>query len=136
LTAAAEVPPVSGAEAGARGSVTITFNVPRDSTGNPTGPGTASFAIQLNSFPPGTPAILAHIHTGAAGVPGPVFVDTRLAPATALLMSDSTANIIMTAELSQAQAVAVMGNPAGYYFNVHTPLNPAGAVRGQLTRVQ
>ena len=28
----------------------------------------------------------------------------------------------------------IIDNPAGFYFNVHTPLNPSGAVRGQLTR--
>ena len=27
-------------------------------------------------------------------------------------------------------------NPAAYYFNVHSPLNPGGFSRGQLTRVQ
>jgi hypothetical protein len=137
LTAAAETPPVTGVEAGARGAVTITFNVPRDSSGNPTGGGTATFAIQLNSFPAGTPAILAHIHTGASGVMGPVFVDTTLSPTAPLLMGDSSVNVIMSTDrLTQAQAAAVTNNPAGYYFNVHTPLNPAGAVRGQLTRVQ
>ena len=136
LTAAAETPPITGAEAGARGAVTITFNVPRDASGNPSGPGTASFAIQLNSFPPGTPAILAHIHTGPSGVAGPVYVNTNLAATAPLLMGDGTVNIIMTADLSQAQATTVLSNPAGHYFNVHTPLNPGGAVRGQLTRVQ
>jgi hypothetical protein len=29
-----------------------------------------------------------------------------------------------------------MANPSGYYFNVHTALNPTGAIRGQLVRVQ
>jgi hypothetical protein len=28
----------------------------------------------------------------------------------------------------------IIANPAGYYFNVHTALNPAGAIRGQLVR--
>jgi hypothetical protein len=26
----------------------------------------------------------------------------------------------------------ILSNPAGFYFNVHTQKNPAGAVRGQL----
>ena len=29
-----------------------------------------------------------------------------------------------------------MDNPAGNYFNMHTPLNPGGAIRGQLVRVR
>ena len=31
---------------------------------------------------------------------------------------------------------AIINNPAGYYFNIHTALNPGGVARGQLTRVQ
>ena len=26
----------------------------------------------------------------------------------------------------------ILNNPAGFYFNVHTTVNPGGAVRGQL----
>jgi hypothetical protein len=33
------------------------------------------------------------------------------------------------------QAAGIIANPAGFYFNVHTALNPGGAVRGQLSRV-
>ncbi len=51
LSAANEVPPVTNAESSARGTATITFDVPRDSTGAITGGGNATFAIQLNSFP-------------------------------------------------------------------------------------
>ncbi|MBA2305270.1 MAG: CHRD domain-containing protein [Acidobacteria bacterium] len=29
---------------------------------------------------------------------------------------------------------AIISNPAGWYFNVHSTLNPTGAVRGQLVR--
>ena len=36
----------------------------------------------------------------------------------------------------QSQAQAVMDNPAGYYFNMHSPLNPGGVIRGQLVRVR
>jgi hypothetical protein len=137
LSAANEVPPITGTEANARGTATITFTVPRDNAGNPTGGGTATFAIQMNSFPPGTTAILAHIHTGASGVPGPVFVNTGLSAAAPIVMADGTANTSITINnLTQDQATQVMANPAGYYFNVHTPTNTGGAVRGQLTRVQ
>jgi hypothetical protein len=30
------------------------------------------------------------------------------------------------------RAAAILSNPAGHYFNVHTALNPGGAIRGQL----
>ena len=37
-------------------------------------------------------------------------------------------------DLSQTDATNIAANPAGFYFNVHTPLNPGGAVRGQLVK--
>ena len=30
----------------------------------------------------------------------------------------------------------ILTNPAGYYFNVHSTLNPGGVARGQLVRTQ
>jgi hypothetical protein len=136
LSAASEVPPVTGAEANGRGSVTISFNVPRDAGGAVTGAGNVTFALQLQGFPPGTPAILAHIHPGATGMNGNPLVNTNLSPAAPLLMGDGTVNVTLTAPISQVDAAAITANPANYYFNVHTPLNPGGAVRGQLARTQ
>ncbi|MGH9373953.1 MAG: CHRD domain-containing protein [Vicinamibacterales bacterium] len=137
LLASNEVPTITGPEAGAGGAVTITFEVLRDSSGNITGGGSATFAIQLNSFPAGTPAIAAHIHPGPAGTIGGVLVNTGLSPAAPILLGDGTANVAMTINtLTQAQAAAVLANPANFYFNVHTPLNPGGAVRGQLVRIR
>jgi hypothetical protein len=31
-------------------------------------------------------------------------------------------------------AQAIINNPAGFYFNVHTTVNTGGAIRGQLVR--
>ena len=28
----------------------------------------------------------------------------------------------------------IVNNPAGFYFNVHSPTNPGGVARGQLNR--
>jgi hypothetical protein len=33
-----------------------------------------------------------------------------------------------------AQIAAIIANPGGFYFNVHSTLNPVGVVRGQLVR--
>jgi hypothetical protein len=35
-----------------------------------------------------------------------------------------------------ALAQTIINNPAGYYFNAHSTLNPGGVVRGQLVKVQ
>jgi hypothetical protein len=135
LSAANEVPPVTGAEAGGRGTATITFNVPRDSTGAITGGGTVTFGIQLNSFPANTAVILAHIHPGAAGVNGGVLVNTGLSQAAPLLLSSGSATVAITVDISQENATNITAAPANFYFNVHTPANSnPGAARGQLVR--
>ena len=135
MAAANEVPPVTNAESNGRGTATITITVPRDNAGNPTGSGTATFVLQLSSFPPGTVAVAAHIHPGAAGVNGSPLVNTNLSAAAPLVMADGSGNLtISNITVTQDVATQIMANPAAFYFNVHTPLNPGGAIRGQLAR--
>ena len=69
--------------------------------------------------------ILTHIHQGAAGTNGPVVVD--FAPAGLGALSKCVTPTDLTA------IPAIIANPAGFYFNVHTSDNAvtaAGAVRG------
>ena len=134
LSAQNEVPPISNAESSAAGTATITFNVPRDNAGNITGAGNVTFEVQMNGFPAGSVAQAAHIHPGAAGVNGGIRVDTGLTAATAVTLTNGTGSFTRTNALSQENATDITANPAGFYFNVHTPLNPTGAIRGQLVR--
>lgn len=136
LSAANEVPPITNAESGARGDVRITFNLTRDGANNVTG-ATATFVVNLNSFPSGSTWTLAHIHEGAAGIAGGVRVNTGLTAATAValpngaVVAQTFSNIAIT---DAALVNNIISNPAGFYFNVHTTVNPSGAVRGQLVR--
>ena len=135
MSAANEVPPITNSESGGRGTATITLNVARDSTGTVTGGGTVSFSVQLTGFPPGSVVVRAHIHPGAAGVNGSPLVDTGLSPGAPIVMGDGTGTLTLTnIPISGADAQAIVANPAGFYFNVHTPVNPGGAARGQLVR--
>ena len=137
LSAANEVPPITNAESGCRGNATITFNVPRDGSGTPSGAGTANFAVQISQCPAGTVWRAAHIHPGAAGVNGGVLVDTGLTPATAITLSDGSATSSFNDRtITQEQATNITNNPGGFYFNVHSNLNGGGFARGQLTRTQ
>jgi hypothetical protein len=139
LSAANEVPPISNAESGARGDVRVTFNVTQDNAGAITG-GTAVFVINLNSFPANTNAIAAHIHEGASGIAGGVRIGvTAISGSTPVTMASGSASSATFSETLDTatelqHANAMLTNPGGYYFNVHTPLNPGGAVRGQMVR--
>jgi hypothetical protein len=137
LSAANENPPIANADANARGTVTITFNVPRDSaTGAVTGGGSATFQAQMQGFPPGQVVRNAHIHTGASGINGPVLVDTTLTPASPITVDSNGAGTInlTNSSLSQGDATNIVANPAGFYFNIHSATNTGGAMRGQLVR--
>jgi hypothetical protein len=137
LRASNEVPPISNAESNAEGTATITFTVPRDSSGAITGGGTWSVQAVLSGFPNGTTLNLAHIHNGPAGQNAGVFVNTGLSAANPIQLPNGAATVnVEAAAIDQAHAQAVVDNPAGHYFNMHTTLNPGGAVRGQLVRVQ
>jgi hypothetical protein len=136
MSAANETPPITNADANGRGTATITFTVPRDSTGAIIGGGTVRFQAQLSGFPGGTVVRNAHIHTGASGIPGAVLVDTLLTPAAPITLDASGAGTmdLTNSSLQQTDATNIAANPAGYYFNVHTAVNPGGAVRGQLVK--
>jgi len=114
LRASNEVPAISNAESNGQGTATIISGLTNDS------------AIRA-----------AHIHNGAAGANANVFVDTRLTPANQIPTPGGAATINFEGvQITQTQAQAVLNNPAGHYFNMHSPLNPGGVIRGQLVRVR
>jgi hypothetical protein len=67
------------------------------------------------------PATAAHIHIGAAGVPGGVVVPLN-------------PNEPGCVSASQELIKDIIQNPENYYVNVHNVEFPGGAIRGQLTR--
>jgi hypothetical protein len=134
LSPANEVPPIANAENTGSGAVQITFNVTRDANGAITG-GTADFHFQLSGFPSSTTISLAHIHPGAAGVNGGVLVNTGLVATSPVTQTNGVMSFSATGiSVPAATIQAIVNNPAGYYFNVHSPTNPGGVARGQLSR--
>jgi hypothetical protein len=133
LLPANEVPPIVGAEAAGSGTAIIDFTLTRDSAGAITA-GTVNYRVDVTGYPATTAITLSHIHTGAAGVVGPVLVTANVSAGEIVLVNGaitySRLNIAMTA----VQATQIVNNPAGYYFNVHTAANPGGVMRGQLVK--
>ena len=70
------------------------------------------------------PTVATHIHRGAAGVNGPVVVPFN-APG-----ADGKSSGCADAAASLLDEI--IGNPAGFYVNVHTKEHPGGAIRAQL----
>lgn len=118
-----------------------------------TATGTARITIALDTFlvfrldvaSIDTPTV-AHIHEGAAGVPGPVIVTLYGGPTrnTAAYSGPLGVGQLRPAQLTQLPAgygadalarydslVALMRN-GNVYVNVHTRRNPGGEVRGQI----
>jgi hypothetical protein len=101
---------VGGGEPTATGSVTVTVN-------------TTSGQVCATVKSDIVGAVAMHIHQAAAGVNGSVVVPLD---ATKINAGASCATA------SAALAAQIAANPAGFYFNIHTPGFPAGAIRGQL----
>src|SRR6059036_3405487 len=97
LSTANEVPPITGVEAGGRGDATITFDGPRDASGNFTGPVSVTFVVNITGMPAGRPINIAHIHTGVAGAAGSVLISTTLAAGEITTSSTGTASFTKVA---------------------------------------
>ena len=134
ISPANENPPITNAESVVTGNASITMVTTKDAGGNITS-ASATFVVNITNLPTGSSVTIAHIHEAPAGVNGSIVVSTGLAAGevtvTNGVASFTKANVPVTAEVAQR----ILNNPAGFYFNVHSTLNPGGFARGQLQRV-
>ena len=136
LSPAQENPPVTNADSTGTGTVTATMNMTRNSAGDITA-ATIDFVATMSGFPAGTALSAAHIHPGALGVNGNPAVNTAIVAGEVTMPNGSgTLNKPAVPVVPVDLATALLNNPSGYYFNIHTSLNPGGAARGQLARTQ
>jgi hypothetical protein len=135
LSPANEVPAIIGAEAAGSGTATITLNLTKDVYGSVTA-ATADFSVTVIGFPEGTALTAAHIHSGAAGTNGNVLINTGLTPGEAVFATGGGTFTKSGISITVDQANAIMANPSGFYFNIHTTDNPNGVARGQLAPAQ
>lgn len=129
LSPSHETPPVSGVNVSGEGTVEITRTY--DAAGNVV-QAIADFRVSFNAETPLTFTAM-HIHRGAAGVAGPVVVDSKFG---AQLPVEGSGSVFRQNVITDAAVLAVIeqiaANPAGYYLNMHSTSNPAGIIRGQL----
>ena len=98
-----------------KGSAAATFSL------NP-GKEEVCYEIQAKDI---TSATMAHIHSGAVGVAGPVVIKLT-PPVKGASKGCTAASPKLIQQISQ--------NPENFYFNLHTTEFPKGAVRGQLMK--
>jgi len=132
LSPANEVPSVVNADASGSGTATISLTVTKDGSGSITS-ATADFRIDVTGFPAGTVVTDAHIHNGGAGANAGVFVSVGLTSGELTVTNGGGTVTKKGISVPADRAAAILANPAGHYFNVHTRLNPDGAIRGQLS---
>jgi hypothetical protein len=131
LSSANEIPAITNADAGSTGTAIIALTVTRDTSSTITS-ATMNFQISVAGFPAGTTVTKAHVHNGGAGTNGGIVVDTTLASGEMTVTNGSGSITKNGINVPADRVAALLSNPAGHYFNVHTALNPDGAVRGQL----
>ena len=110
----------------------IALTVTRDGAGTITS-ASANFQISVTGFPAGTRITDAHIHNAATGSNGGVVVNAGLTAGELAITNGSGSITKNGINVPADRAAAILSNRAGHYFNVHTAINPDGAVRGQLS---
>jgi CHRD domain len=133
LSSANEVPAITNADAGSSGTAVIALTVTKDGSGTITS-ATMNSQISVTGLPAGTTVTKAHIHNGTAGVNAAVYVDAILASGELAITNGSGSITKNGINVPADKAAAILANPTGHYFNVHTALNPDGAMRGQLSQ--
>jgi hypothetical protein len=132
LSAANEVPAIANADANASGTATIALIVSKDASGTVTS-ATANFQITVTGFPAGTTVTDAHIHNAPAGSNGGIVVNATLGSGELTIVNGGGSITKNGINVPADRAAAILSNPSAHYFNVHTALNPDGAIRGQLS---
>lgn len=129
-----EIPIIEGSNA--RGFATVWIHAVRDAQGNLTR-AAVDFNVRYSFGGPITVTGL-HIHRGTAAVNGPVVIDSGIRGAAATEDAAGNAGAVRQAVVTSTEGLAtvaaILDNPDNFYVNLHTTVNPGGAIRGQMAR--
>ena len=138
MRGANEVPAVTN---GSYGSAVLFVHIMKDAQGK-----VVSGSVDFNVTAQFTDAFTVtgmHIHNGAAGVNGPVTVDSGISGANPVAVAAAGRMLIQrTAQVKGdnvnglATLEGMLSNPNGFYVNLHTTVNPGGMFRAQLYRAE
>jgi hypothetical protein len=131
LSPSHETPPITGTRIQGEGLVemTLTFAPPGSITS-----AIIDFRVQYDTEVAQTFTAM-HIHRGAAGVAGPVVLDSMFGTSVAAAVGSGALfrSNTFTDPMALAEIEGVLRDPSGYYLNLHSTTNPAGIIRGQLS---
>ncbi|MEO8027020.1 MAG: CHRD domain-containing protein [Bryobacteraceae bacterium] len=134
MSPANEVPAIAAPSANTGGTGMVTILRTYDSIGNLTS-GWIAFDVNYRELPAGSITAM-HIHTGPAGVAGPVTLDSAMTRTDIPDGGNGTLhfeNELNVGAFATAAALdGVFNNPAGYYINSHTTYAGGGYIRAQL----
>jgi hypothetical protein len=136
MSPALENPPIP---LDAEGAALVEVNVNRDPQTGAITSGTVIFDVDYR-FPSPVTITGLHIHNGAAGVNGPVVIDTGTNSTSTAVLNATRGNIFRVVDInsSNTNAIAALNglfsDPTQYYINMHTTVNPGGVIRGQLSK--
>jgi uncharacterized protein (TIGR03437 family) len=112
----------------------VTINITRDGSGAITA-ATMNF-LGTVSFQGSVTVVGLHIHEGVITANGPIRFDTGVTATNPLIFASGSGLINQNvANVDLAALGRLLANPAGFYVNLHTSVNPAGAIRGQIVRL-
>ena len=127
-----EVPPITGLNAS--GPSQYSIYVLRNADG--TIPAATAIFDANYRFPGPAEFTGMHIHNGAAGVNGPVTIDSGISSSNSVSSADGFGNLFyfvnVISQAGLATVNSIVSNPELHYLNLHTLVNPGGVIRAQL----
>jgi uncharacterized protein (TIGR03437 family) len=99
--------------------------------------GAVIFDVNYRGFTAGTTITGLHVHEAAAGTNGSIVFPSGVDANANKVVSDvGNGNIYKLANVSTSAGIAALNrfvqNPSNFYVNLHTTINPGGAIRAQL----